>query len=223
VTEAEWLSSNDPKALVAFVSGRVSDRKLRLFAAACCRDVWRMLKAACARRSVEVGEAYADGAISPQDAHTASLAAWQWFWNADQESANSKNAAASAARTAFPTGLYEYSLMGRTETMRDNLEIVLTNLAWGEHPQEQARLFREIVGNPFAAVSLDPVILAWNGGTVHRLARGMYDERRFDGMPILADALEDAGCTEAPLLEHCRGPVNHVLGCWVLDLILAMG
>jgi hypothetical protein len=219
VTEAEWFSSNDPKSLVAFVAGRVSERKLRLFAAACCRQVWVMLEDPCTRRSVEVGEEYADGLVTPPEAHAASIAAWQWFWDADRDN-NTKNAAASAARTAFPTSLYEYSLMGRTETMRDNLDVVLINLAWGEYPSAHCHLFREIVSNPFATPQLDPAILAWNGGTVRRLAQSMYDERRFDAMPILADALEDAGCTDNAVLEHCRGKAPHIRGCWAVDLLL---
>jgi hypothetical protein len=111
--------------------------------------------------------------------------------------------------------------MGRTETMRDNLDVVLINLAWGDHPGEHCRLFREIVGNPFARPQLDPAVLAWNGGTVRRLAQSMYDERRFDAMPILADALEDAGCADSSVLEHCRGKGPHLRGCWALDVLLA--
>lgn len=220
MTEAEWLTSCEPKALLAFVAGRVSDRKLRLFAVACCRDVWHMLKDDCTRHAVEIGEAFADGKVSAEETHTVSLAAWQWFWNADRETTDGKNAAASCARAAFPTGQYEYSLMGRTETMRDNLEIVLTNLAWGEHPREQACLFREVIGNPFAKPELDSRVLACNDGTVRRLAQSMYDDRRFEAMPVLADALEDANCTETSVLEHCRTHGGHVRGCWVVDLIL---
>ena len=59
----------------------------------------------------------------------------------------------------------------------------------------------------------------WNGRTVPRLARALYEERAFDRLPILADALEDAGCHHADLLAHCRGPGPHVRGCWVLDLV----
>jgi hypothetical protein len=84
----------------------------------------------------------------------------------------------------------------------------------------QASLLRDIVGNPFWTSNLDPLWLSWNGGTVQQLARAIYDERRFDDLPVLADALEDAGCTDAAILNHCRGPGPHVRGCWVLDLLL---
>ena len=65
-----------------------------------------------------------------------------------------------------------------------------------------------------------PAWLSWNGGTVAGLARSVYDERRFADLPILADALEEAGCDNAELLTHLRGPGPHVRGCWALDLLL---
>jgi hypothetical protein len=64
------------------------------------------------------------------------------------------------------------------------------------------------------------VWLNWNDGTVVKLAEGIYNDRAFDRLPVLADALEDAGCTEAEILAHCRSGGEHVRGCWVLDLIL---
>jgi hypothetical protein len=83
-------------------------------------------------------------------------------------------------------------------------------------------LLREIIPNPCRPVPvLDPAWLRWNDGTVPRLAQQMYDSRDFVAMPILADALEEAGCTSADILDHCRGPGPHVRGCWVVDLILS--
>src|SRR5207244_2679385 len=58
------------------------------------------------------------------------------------------------------------------------------------------------------------VVRAWNDGTVVKLAQGIYHERAFDRLPMLADALEDAGCTDATILAHCRGPGPHARGCW---------
>ncbi len=89
-------------------------------------------------------------------------------------------------------------------------------------PEERAQcgLVRDIFGNPFRPVALDPAWLAWNDGTVPKLAQAIYDERAFDRLPLLADALEDAGCTDAEILAHCRGPGPHVRGCWVVDLLL---
>jgi hypothetical protein len=82
-------------------------------------------------------------------------------------------------------------------------------------------LLREIVGNPFRSPSIiDPFWLAWNDGTVPKIAQGIYNERAFDRLPVLADALLDAGCTDPDLLDHLRGPGPHVRGCHVLDLLL---
>jgi hypothetical protein len=79
---------------------------------------------------------------------------------------------------------------------------------------------RDIFGNPFRPVAVDPDWLTWNGGTVPKLAQAIYDQRRFQDLPILADALEEAGCTNADILNHCRQPGEHVRGCWVVDLVL---
>jgi hypothetical protein len=86
----------------------------------------------------------------------------------------------------------------------------------------QALLLREVVGNPFRPVRLHPAWLGWADQTVPRLAEGVYEEGAFDRLPILADALEDAGCTCADILSHLRGPGPHVRGCWALDLILGL-
>jgi len=84
----------------------------------------------------------------------------------------------------------------------------------------QAAALRDILANPFrAAPAVDPSWLAWNGGAVAKLAAAIYDGRRFADLPILADALEDAGCADATILAHCRGRDEHVRGCWVVDLL----
>ncbi|MBL8794488.1 MAG: hypothetical protein JNM56_11325 [Planctomycetia bacterium] len=76
---------------------------------------------------------------------------------------------------------------------------------------------REIFGNPFRPVPVDPT---WRTPTAIAIAQAIYDERAFDRLPILADALEDAGCTHVDLLNHCRQPGEHVRGCWAVDLVL---
>jgi hypothetical protein len=81
----------------------------------------------------------------------------------------------------------------------------------------QCRLLWDIIGNPFRPVALDP---SWRTSTVLALADGIYADRAFDRLPILADALEEADCDRADVLEHCRGDSPHVRGCWVVDLLL---
>jgi hypothetical protein len=81
----------------------------------------------------------------------------------------------------------------------------------------QADRLRELVGNP---LRLATITSAWLTANVVSIAQAIYAERAFERMPILADALEDAGCTNADILEHCRGGGEHVRGCWVVDLVL---
>jgi hypothetical protein len=83
------------------------------------------------------------------------------------------------------------------------------------------QVFRDIFGNPFRPVTLDT---SWRTSTATTLASQMYESRDFGAMPILADALQDAGCTNADILDHCRDPKQaHVRGCWVVDLVLGKG
>jgi hypothetical protein len=79
---------------------------------------------------------------------------------------------------------------------------------------------RDIVGNPFQPTILDP---RWRTADTLGLARGIYEDRAFDRMPLLADALMDAGCDDEPILSHCRTGGPHVRGCWVVDLLLGKG
>ena len=88
---------------------------------------------------------------------------------------------------------------------------------YGEVSQSEANLMRDIFGNPFRPVTLDP---RWLSSTVLDLARTIYDERVFERMPILGDALMDSGCDSEEIIKHCQGTGPHVRGCWVVDLIL---
>jgi hypothetical protein len=91
-------------------------------------------------------------------------------------------------------------------------------LADGTTEQEaQSQFVREVFGNPFRPIAIDP---SWRTSTVVALAHGIYDERTFDRMPILADALQDAACDNDDVLNHIRGNGPHVLGCWALDALL---
>ncbi len=84
-------------------------------------------------------------------------------------------------------------------------------------------ILREIVGNPFRPLVLPPSWLAWNGGTVVQVATEIYAERAFEQLPVLADALEEAGCSDPGILAHLRSPGPHVRGCWALDSVLGKG
>jgi hypothetical protein len=80
-----------------------------------------------------------------------------------------------------------------------------------------APLYRSVLPNPFRPVSFDP---SWRTEAAVGIARGIYDDRAFERMPILADALQEAGCENQEILNHCRNPGHHVRGNWVVDLVL---
>jgi hypothetical protein len=90
--------------------------------------------------------------------------------------------------------------------------------AWSGRLGRTAHLLRDVIGNPYRPVKFKP---GWRSPTAVALARDLYESRDFSAMPVLGDALEEAGCDNADVLAHCRGPkVFHVRGCWVVDLIL---
>jgi hypothetical protein len=90
---------------------------------------------------------------------------------------------------------------------------------WGKTGRVAARVLRDVFW-PFPKRDELGGLLAWEGGTVARLATAIYQECAFDQIAVLADALEDAGCTDKALLTHLRSPGPHVRGCWALDLVL---
>ncbi len=204
MTEAEWLSCTDPQMMLEFFRGRVNDRKLRLFAVACCHRFWPSITEPTSRNAVEVAERYADSLVGIHTLHAARLVAahmrGRMPYNATIHVADDE-----ASNAAWEVATY---LSGAFAPVADDERAV------------QANLLRCIVGNPFRLVTIDPAWLAWNDGTIPKLAQGIYDERAFDRMPILADALEEAGCTNTDILQHCRQSGEHERGCWVVDFLL---
>jgi hypothetical protein len=216
MNEDQWLSSADPTAMLEFLrnGGKVSERKLRLFACACCRSVWHLLTDKCSRRAVEVVERFADGQATPQTLR-------KWYW-----------AAYEAFEVTEEDGRVEAAYAANRAAHQDAAVAALDGSAAagdaGLAPAGQCGLLRDIIGNPFwVAPSIDQVWLCWNDETIPRLAWASYEERSLPAgmldtvrLFVLADALEDAGCTEADLLRHLRGPGPHVRGCFVLDALL---
>lgn len=269
MTEAEWLTSTDPAAMLAAITDRTdsgrpritdraSDRKLRLFACACCRLVWGRLTDARSRRAVEVAERFADGLATEEEQSEATMAAHAAWGQRD-------NAAGFAVRASMLDIAY-----GVREITRPNLIDV-------PPPAAQAALLRDVFGNPYRLRSSIQLPLSCFSPNVLALAAAAYGGEPCDGcygqgeltrhggnpnccicagsgrtpfnasiLPILADALEDAGCADQELLRHLHGrqtcttcnggkgrkqckdcfegdrplPTPHVLGCWALDLIL---
>jgi hypothetical protein len=219
MTEQEWLTCTDPAKMLDFLRTRSSNRKARLFAVACCRQGWHWLTNSYLRLAVEAAESYADGRITEDDLTKARAAAWS-------VSANRGTHATAAARAA----VRESSWAAAREVQREMIHQVWKKPSWLMAPEEkeekntdhrqQCDLIRCIFGNPFRIASVNPNWLVWNGGVIPKLTQAIYDDRAFDHLPILADALEEAGCTNADILNHCRQPGEHVRGCWVVDLLL---
>jgi hypothetical protein len=255
MTESEWSRCTDPQAMLDFLraSGQVSDRKLRLFAVACCRRIWHLLPDERSRRAIEVGERYADGQVTGNQAITAGDAAAEVSGhNLDGIPAEVGWRAARAADHLLPLPEEAWQLnlvWAKVATAMEGEQLVLEGAhpelldSWSEQSVESgrtmgwtadnpegtlARILREVYGPlPFRNVRIDPAWLAWHDSTVRKLAQASYDERILpegildqSRLVVLADALEEAGCTNQDLLSHCRNGGTHVRGCWVLDLLL---
>lgn len=206
-------------------------RKLRLFCCACCRRVWHLLTDQRSRRAVELAERCADGGATLEELDEASTGA-----SAVHRAALRRLRQSGAARTGEAQAIAAYEAV----CCLDRYEHYAVEAALRWHPDSTAllrclfrnpfrrhpRLGRDKEGSPrvyFATASVVHQhwpVLRWNDGTVPKIAQAIYDERRFEDMPILADALEDAGCDNEEILRHCREPGEHARGCWVVDLLL---
>jgi hypothetical protein len=193
MTEAEWQHTGDVHALVKYLSGKRGStaRRFRLFGVASGRRFATKLPNAACHAVVEAAEQFADGMIGLAELSAARRAALQ-----TQQLIEAQDFVGVAwARVAAGLATEIASLPGLEGT---------------------GDLLRDIFGNPFRPVSVEP---SWLTSTVVALAEGIYQERAFDRLPILADALMDAGCDNADVLGHCRGDGPHVRGCWVVDML----
>jgi hypothetical protein len=232
VDQAEWLAFDDPEPMLEFLRGRASPRKLRLFAAACCRRVSPLMLAndlSHLADKVEVVERYADGAAGADELRTAHYALRR---AAEAQPTHLRSALVSAIVSATA----EAYLRGHAVRVA---RLCCRGAGWSAAPSRfspasvlasvaersaQARLLRDLFGSPFHPPrEVDPDVLAWHDATFRRLAESIYEERAFDRLPLLADALLDAGCADEELLAHCRGGGEHVRGCWAVDVVLRKG
>jgi hypothetical protein len=216
MTEAEWLACDDPNPMLHFVVGKASDRKARLFAFACCRTVRPTpasieesrligeLETHFEQSTGKVGTDYATDLFdrwrrASPDGRTHYWDMFYYLVTASPLHA-AHRVSSYSRRFASPHRVDGSSISERDAERRT-----------------QSRLLRDIFGNPFRPVSFSP---EWRTDTAVSLARQMYESRDFSAMPILADALQDAGCDSAEILGHCRGAGPHVRGCWVVDVVL---
>jgi hypothetical protein len=227
MTEQQWLESGDLREMLEFLRNRASERKLRLFAVACCRHLpWSLEllqeESAFVQPLVKLAESFADGLLTRDEARVAQAAAQEKAkkrWDHLQcyvitAIACLEDRAIDAARIAADIAS-EIAYEAYVDKLRDSQAQEACEIPMD---QPAAGWLRDICGNPFRSVTFS---LGWRTDTAVSMARQMYESQDFDGMPILADALQDAGCDNAPILEHCRGPGPHVRGCWAVDLILA--
>jgi hypothetical protein len=209
MTEDEWLSGADnPGAMVERLTGEVSARKLRLFGCACVRLVAHLLRQQESAAAIEVAERFADGLATRSELQAAEAGAWE----AHQRQAEGRNHAAFVVPFVCRTPISCRAAAALAQNV--------SHLLPAAERDRPCRLAREVFGNPFHPPALDPVWSAWQGGLLRQLARGIYEERAFDRLPVLGDALEEAGCADEQVLAHCRVPAEHVRGCWVVDLAL---
>jgi hypothetical protein len=217
MTEEQWLAATDAEKMLGVLrdSGRASDRKLRLFACSVCRQLVSFVGTEEYVRGIEVAEAYADGgrmkaamkrSRQALKERMVSLVDTSGKGQSDEWKALFLGAVAISERQyrGFPTCLSDLQSDRASDSVKKVINVSYLNV-------------RDVFGNPFRSVTADS---NWLTSTVVSLAQGIYDERAFDRLPILADALEDAGCRDDQILGHLRSPGPHVRGCWILDLLL---
>ena len=220
MNEMEWLTCVDPGPMINSPLSQKSDRKLHLFACACCRKFWDALSGWQA--AVIVAERFADSLATLEELEEAGLppsheAPTGLDYLLDPDAIN--------AAYGVANGLATWAELQEQQRIRSERradygpeEVRAAGERAGQAVRrEQADLLRDIVGNPFRPVNPDPV---WLTPKAVRLAQTIYDDRAFDRMSVLADALEEAGCTNPDILAHCRSEGEHARGCWVVDALL---
>jgi hypothetical protein len=260
MTEAEWLACTDPQKMLEFLQNRASglrsralrllgfppylpsDRKLRLFACACCRRTWHLLEDQ-AWQVVELAERDADGQASAAELQRAlPLVDSRLMLLALQGGSKAAKAATYAAGGAInrniaekcrvvardAAGAYAWDVAGAAKNASDATRWAPAwNAAEATELRRQAALLHDLFGNLFRRVAFDSDWLTRHDSSIPQLAQSVYEDRDLPSghldhhrLAVLADALEDAGCTDQDILAHCRGPGPHVRGCWVVDLLL---
>jgi len=239
MTEAEWLAGADSVAMLRFRKGAASDRKLRLYMCGGCRVIWPLLYAAASRESVAVAERFADGAATDQELDNAHWSGEVPTFGNDMDShhgpgfynpANLRALVGMGVLSKHDIENHQW-LIGADDQDRLLAAARFAEAASSPEPAPDwvfnpyrpqigwpgAWLAHCVFGNPFRPSALEDRIRT---STAVAIAEAIYTDRAFDRLPILADALEDAGCTDAAILDHCRQPGEHARGCWVVDLVL---
>lgn len=218
MTARRWPRSTDPHEMLSYLGQQASDRKLRLYLCVCCRRISHLAWGERIPQLLQILEGVADGLVKAKE--------WK---RAIRECYRASQSPANHAQSCL-LGAIRYALMSPVDRAFVNLgEFAASAFGYGEGTvidwnakarelREQSAILREIFGNPFYPVAFKS---EWRTKDVMLLAKGTYEEPAFDRMPILADALQDAGCDSDDLLSHLRDTTAaHVRGCWALDLVL---
>jgi hypothetical protein len=212
MTEQEWLACTDPMLMLSHLRRRRHERKLRLFGCSSCRCVWKLLIDERSRRAVEASECFADGTISQRELDAAIAAA-----SHSSDDLEDKCLATLPQRELqIVEDAWNAAEMAWKATVGHHEIYEIAHISLG-FTVNVLNLLRDIFGNPFRPAAVDR---RWLTSTVIDVSTAIYNERAFDHMPVLADALMEAGCDNEELTAHCRAERPHVRGCWAVDSIL---
>jgi hypothetical protein len=209
MTAAEWLACDDPTALLAAARAGLSRRRLRLLTAGCVGIVADHAAYAACWRAAEVALRLADGQAGRKEVAEARRAVNRLLQDA-------------AINQEFRYPIYAYFELlsarpGRAFDAAARWVWLACGMATERYRAHMLGLVRDVAGSPTRPDSIEP---GWRTEAVIGLARGVYADRAYSRLPVLADALEDAGCDQPDLLDHFRGPGPHYPGCWAVDLVL---
>jgi len=245
MTEEQWQSCGEPEAMLSFLRNRVSNRKLRLFAVACCRGIWPLLIDERSRQAVEIAELFAEGRATRSErvaARSAGLTAVETSWQGApandpdafpswQTRASIRATAASAAQWSAARSAYDAACSSArkawyvkaADAVAENAPVD-TYALWIQSEREertrQVNIIHDLFGDPFHRIALEPGTPNWRTDELRELARTIAAEQSYDRLPLIAKKLGEARCSEFQLMEHCRRAAGHVRGCWAIDLLL---
>jgi hypothetical protein len=245
MTEDEWLTySKEPKVMLSQVRPQASNRKKRLFGCACCRRIWGLIGNEKSQSAVDLAERFAGGLVTEEQravAHAEAEAiavqanAKQWIganphpralWACANVLHKYAGIAVNAYHNAADVAQCHALVSAGFHDLRSSEAQALYTRAYHEELAAQCDIVRELFERPFrptASRREKQQRRKWldtSAGAARKLAEAIYADWQFADAPVLADALEEAGCTDESIVAHLRAPEPHVHGCWAIDLIL---
>ncbi len=232
MTEAEWQAFEVLRRMLSAAEGWASDRKYRLFAAACCRRIWPSLTHEESRLAVEAAERFADGKVPLHEMLAANEPAKRVALEGARGRAipHAVYCAPFAPAIMSDYGIHPYAPWDKKWSIAAEAAKAVSGVVYPDSApefQRQACLLIDILGDHLES---PPQAYVRPCAQTRSIAEAAYQERVLPSghldtarLTVLADALEEAGCGDADLLTHLRSPGPHVRGCWALDLVLGKG